>query len=426
VRSHPDDDALQIQLVTSLANLCRYEEALALSERLAERGIHVASTGMILIFLGRNEEAQAWLDLQLQMQPNEPGSRFLRAQLRLSQLDFAGGWEDYQFRQLGDSRNLRVLPFPLWRGEPVAGRRMVVLAEQGLGDQVMFASCLPDLLAQQPAELIVEAHHRIAPTLARSFPACRVIASSQNKSLDWVRDCGAVDFYVPLADLPLHLRRHVDEFPAHRGYLRADPGRVAHWEARITAASAPPGPGQARRPRIGLSWRGGTEGTRSFIRCVDPAWMAALGRSVDADWVCLQYGDVGEELATARANGMPDLLHWPEAIDDLDEFAALVSGLDLVITVCNTTVHYAGALGVPVWVLAPKVPEWRYGLDNEVLPWYPSSRMFRQAALDDWPATLQRVEAALLTWAPSRAEAAAGSPDRPAIDTERHSASTID
>jgi predicted transcriptional regulator len=72
------------------------------------------------------------------------------------------------------------------------------------------------------------------------------------------------------------------------------------------------------------------------------------------------------------------------------------------------------------------VPEWRYGLDNEVLPWYPSSRMFRQAALDDWPATLQRVEAALLTWAPSRAEAAAGSPDRPAIDTERHSASTID
>lgn len=396
VKAHPDDDALKVQLVSALANLCRYDEALALAQELAARDIHVAGLGAILVYLGRNQEALDWLDLQLSVQPNEPGCRFLRAQLRLSQLDFAGGWDDYRFRQLGDSRNLRVLPFDLWRGESLAGKRIVVLAEQGLGDQIMFASCLPDLLARQPAEVIVEAHDRIAPTLARSFPSCRVIASRQNKSLDWVKDCGRADYYIPLADLPAQFRRDLTAFPAHLGFLRADPARAAHWreciDAAATAAGRADGP---RRPRIGLSWRGGTEGTRSFIRCVDPAWVGALGTVIDAQWVCLQYGDAHEEVHRAREAGMPGLLYWRDGIDDLDEFAALISGLDLVITVCNTTVHYAGALGIPVWVLSPMIPEWRYGLTNEVLPWYPSSRMFRQTTHGDWPGVFQRIRRAL-------------------------------
>lgn len=385
----PQHPQIRSNYLTCLTNLCRYEEALALCQELEAEGQTPACTGLIHIYLGQDEAALAWLDRQLALQPNEPGLRLQRAQLRLSHLDFEGGWEDYRYRGLGDSRHLRMLPFPLWQGEPLQGKRLIVLAEQGLGDQVMFASCLPDLLALQPAAVFVEVQNRIAPTIERSFPACRIVATRQNQNLDWVKDCGEVDYFVPLADLPAQFRRRLSDFPAHRGYLQADPARIAHWNSLLPA----------RRPgrlRIGLSWRGGTEGTRTFIRSIAPAQMAAhLAASLDADWVCLQYGRAADEVEQARQAGLAPLHYWPESIADLDEFSALIRSLDLVITVCNTTVHYAGALGVPVWVLAPQVPEWRYGLHNEVLPWYPSSRMFRQTRANDWDEVLDRLGAAL-------------------------------
>lgn len=385
----PEHPQIRSNYLTCLTNLCRYEEALALCQTLEAEGQTPACTGLIHIYLGQDEAALAWLDRQMTLQPNDPGLRLQRAQLRLSQLDFEGGWEDYRFRGLGDTKDLRMLPFPLWQGEPLQGKRLIVLAEQGLGDQVMFASCLPDLLALQPAAVFVEVKDRIAPTIARSFPGCRVVATRQDQNLDWVKDCGEIDYFVPLADLPAQFRRRLSDFPAHAGYLQADPARIAHWNRQLPA----------RRPgrlRIGLSWRGGTEGTRTFVRSIAPAQMAArLAGCVDADWVCLQYGRAEDEVQQARHAGLAALHYWPESIADLDEFSALIRTLDLVITVCNTTVHYAGALGVPVWVLAPQVPEWRYGRHNEVLPWYPSSRMFRQVHANDWDEVLDCLAAAL-------------------------------
>lgn len=385
----PTHPQIRSNYLTCLTNLCRYEEALALCRELEAEGLTPSCTGLIHVYLGQHEAALAWLDRQLVQQPNEPGLRFQRAQLRLSQLDFEGGWEDYRYRGLGDSKHLRMLPFPLWRGEPLQGKRLIVLAEQGLGDQVMFASCLPDLMALQPAAVFVEVKDRIAPTIARSFPGCRIVATRQNQNLDWVKDCGDIDYFVPLADLPAQFRRRLGDFPAHRGYLQADPARIAHWSGQLPAR-------RTGRLRIGLSWRGGTEGTRSFIRCIAPAQMAEhLAGAVEADWVCLQYGRAADEVEQARQAGLAPLHYWPESIADLDEFSALIRSLDLVITVCNTTVHYAGALGVPVWVLSPQVPEWRYGLRNEVLPWYPSSRMFRQTRANDWDEVLDRLGADL-------------------------------
>lgn len=385
----PQHPQIRSNYLTCLTNLCRYEEALALCQELEAAGQTPACTGLIHVYLGQDEAALSWLNRQLALQPNDPGLRFQRAQLRLSHLDFDGGWEDYRFRGLGDSRHLRMLPFPLWQGEPLQGKRLIVLAEQGLGDQVMFASCLADLLALQPAEVFVEVKDRIAPTIARSFPACRVIPTRQNQNLDWVKDCGKVDYFVPLADLPWHFRRRLSAFPAHHGYLQAAPERIAYWDEQLPTR-------RDGRLRIGLSWRGGTEGTRTFIRSIPPAQMAAhLAVSLDADWVCLQYGRAADEVEQARKAGLTSLLYRPESIADLDEFAALIGTLDLVITVCNTTVHYAGALGVPVWVLAPCVPEWRYGRHIEVLPWYPSSRMFRQSQSNEWDGVLDRLSTAL-------------------------------
>jgi tetratricopeptide (TPR) repeat protein len=380
--------------MANLISRCRYEEALALvDEMLVENPLSyedvVGFQVYALTHLGRHEEALPLLDKALADKPNDPNRRFPRATIHLHHERFAQGWEDYRFRNLASTRHLRMLPFPEWQGEPLSGKAIVVLAEQGLGDQVMFASCLPDLLRLGPGRVVVEAVDRVAPTLARSFPECEVIATRQDNKLEWVREVGAADYFVPMGDLPRQFRRSREDFPRHQGYLKADPGRVAHWRQELGQRGA--------RPKIGVSWRGGTEGTRRVLRTLDVTMLKPLFDACDADWVCLQYGDVDKDLQAAAAEGL-NMAYWPESIKDLDEFAALIGALDLVVTVCNTTVHYAGALGKPVWVLAPHVPEWRYGMSFKSMPWYPSSVIYRQTAHGDWDEVLGQVAADLGGW----------------------------
>lgn len=375
------------RLAASHLARCNYPKALELvDEMLAEEprvsdsvaGIRVEA----LTHLGRHDEALPILDDFIRRYPNEPERRFPRATIHLLNERFGAGWDDYAFRNLASVKHLRMVAFPLWKGEPLDGKSILVLAEQGLGDQVMFASCLPDLLALNPRRVVVEVVDRIAPTIARSFPACEVVATNQDSTLEWVRDIGEIDYFIPMGDLPQRFRRELDAFPRHRGYLSASPTRVEHWRQTLAALGS--------RPKIGVSWRGGTEQTRSVLRTMGADQIAGIAQAADADWICLQYGKVEEHLRLAADHGMP-MQYWPEAIRDLDEFAALIGALDLVVTVCNTTVHYAGAVGRPVWVMAPRIPEWRYGLRFDSLPWYPSSVMYRQATDGDWDDVLRRV-----------------------------------
>lgn len=381
-RAYAIDSSIHMKgrLASNLVTRCRYDDAIKLIEEMVAEHPSVATdvSGMrvySLTHLGRHDEALPMLEQVIALHPNDPNKRFPRATIHLLNERFAEGWDDYAYRNLSSTKHLRMVAFPQWRGEPLQGKAILVLAEQGLGDQVMFANCLPDLLERKPARTIVEAIDRVAPTLARSFPSCEVIATKQDNRLDWVRALGHVDYFIPVADLPQIFRRTREHFPHHDGYLQADPTRVAFWAERLAGLGA--------RPKIGVSWRGGTELTRTGLRSMDVAMLGPLMHAVEADYVCLQYGDVKDDLAKAEAAELR-LHYWPESIKDLDEFAALVSALDLVITVCNTTVHYAGALGTPVWVMSPKIPEWRYGLYSESLPWYPSSRMYRQQVAGDW------------------------------------------
>lgn len=387
----PDHPKVLGALGSVLFNACLYEEARHVCERLLAMNRPAPYYGSVLGYLERFDEALAALDLEVARVPSDPNPRFQRAQIRLLMHDFEQGWDDYALRGLSYSKNFRVLPFPQWQGEPLPGKRIVVLAEQGLGDQVMFASCLPDLLALGPRDVIVEAIDRIAPTLQRSFPSCKVIATRQNREMQWVTELQDVDYFVPLGDLPAHFRRSRSAFPQRRSFLVPDPVRVAHWRCKLQER----GPG----PHIGVSWRGGTEVTRTSLRSMTAVDLLPLAAARPANWVCLQYGKIAGEVEAARAAGL-DLAWWPEGIADLDEFAALVSALDLVITVCNTTVHYAGGCGTPVWVLAPKVPEWRYGLRGDSLPWYPSARMFRQDEAGAWTGPMKEVRRSFLDWQP--------------------------
>lgn len=384
------------KLAASLIMRCQYERALAMTdEMIAERPeVSQDVAGMqvyALTHLGRHDEALPILERAIKEHPNDANRRFPRATIHLLNERFAEGWDDYAYRNLSSTRHLRMLPFPEWAGEPLRDSTLLVLADQGLGDQVMFASCLPDVLAQSPRRVIVEANSRVAKTLERSFPQCEVVPSRQDNAFEWVRELGHIDSFIAVGDLPRFFRRDRASFPVHgRPFLIPDPARVAHWRERLATL----GSGMT----IGLSWRGGTEQTRSFVRSLDVTQLAAFpsafaaGRS--AHFVCLQYGDAAADVERARGAGL-DMAYWPEAIQDLDEFAALVAALDLVITVCNTTVHYAGALARPVWIMAPRVPEWRYGLRSTSLPWYPSSRIVRQPSDGDWQSVIDRMAADL-------------------------------
>ncbi len=379
------------QLAASLTMACDYTRAIELFDELLAGGVAPRTAvlnglGLALVATGRFDEALALLDQVLELHPAEPNTRFQRATVHLLRKNFVAGWEDYAYRGIGSSKNFRVLPYPMWAGESLQGKTVVVLAEQGLGDQVMFASCLPDLLRQSPKRVIFEVMARVAPTLARSFPDCEVIASTQKRDVAWAKGLTDVDCYVPLAELPRYFRPDVSSFPG-TPYLRADPQRVDYWRQKLDEI----GPG----PKIGFSWRGGTPSTRSVLRTLDVDMAAQWMTRVPADWVSLQYGAVESDLQRMSECGW-NLTHWPQAIKDLDEFAALISALDAVVTVCNTTVHYAGALGVPVWVMAPAIPEWRYGVEGASMPWYGSATVVRQQTMGEWEGVLDVVGAEVL------------------------------
>ena len=370
----------QAHLAATLSTACYYEEALTLFDDLIEReparkSVFLVSYAVAQAYSGHFDKALALLNEALAIQPRDANLHLQRAQINLLMGNFAEGWAGYAYRGLAYTRQYRVLPFKKWRGQDISGKCIVVLAEQGLGDQVMLASCLPDLLASGPARVVVEVIGRVAPTLARSFPQCEIVHTKQDKKMEWAKTVGDVDYFVPLGDLPQYFRTSLDAFPG-KAYLKADPERVAFWRQKLEAT----GP----RPWIGVSWRGGLQATRRVLRSMSPAELAPMTAAVNATWISLQYGSVDEDLKTAAAANVK-LKHWNEAIADLDEFAALIEALDAVVTVCNTTVHYAGALGKRVLVLAPHIPEWRYGLNSTHMPWYPDARVFRQPQHNDWP-----------------------------------------
>ncbi len=342
----------------------------------------LGAMGLQLCTLDRFDEGIACFRRALERDPEDAGAHNNLSFALLALGDFASGWH-HQGKKWGLRENARFkqdFACPLWRGEPLAGKSIHVWSEQGLGDQAMFANMFPDLLASG-ARCTFECHPRLERLFARSFPGATVIAKRPRKGPP-----PRPDYHAPMSGLGEFLRRDLAAFPAHRGYLAADAARRAHWRTQLAAL----GPGL----RVGISWRGGTERTDRAQRSIPlEQWRPIFGVP-GLRFVSLQYGDCREEVAALRAEGVP-LAHWQEPVDDLDECAALLCELDLVISVTTTAIHLAGALARPVWVLVPAQPGWRYLRKGEKLPWYPAARMWRQERLYDWDPVIARVAAAL-------------------------------
>jgi hypothetical protein len=302
--------------------------------------------------------------------------------LRLACADFARGWDDYEGRYESDETPRRGLPFPEWDGGGFAGRAVLAYAEQGLGDEIMFANCLPDLVAEA-RRVVIECDPRLAPLFARSFPAATVFGAARAGPRDWIDRAGPIDVQVAAGSLPRRYRRSAEDFPAHAGYLRADPGRVSHYRERLAALGA--------GRKVGIAWRGGLMRTRRAVRSIAPEGLAQLLARTDLQFVSLQHGDVEEDLAHMRAAGGRAPVHWAGVPADPEEAGALMGALDATITVCSSVVHLAGALGVRALAMVPAHPEWRYLEAGDRLPWYPSVELVRQEQPGDWAAVVARV-----------------------------------
>ena len=327
----------------------------------------IADQAAALTALNRAGEAIGLLQAELRAHPDNAAVHGELALALLGSGDFARGWDEYEWRlKLPDATTARPVPYRRWQGEPLAGKSLLVTSEQGIGDEIMFASCFADLLGAAQ-RCVFEASTRLASLFGRSFPQAEIVVRSLDRSPKPERE-SRIDYYTPAGSIPRFLRRSLEAFPHHAGYLRPDPALRRQWSGRLAACGG--------RRKIGLAWTGGLPGTLRAARSLPLESLRPLLGTTDT-FVALEYADCAQEVAAFNAAGKERIAWWPEAVSDLEQTAAIVSNLDLVISVPTATAHLAGALGRPVWVLVPAVTTWRYMWTGERVPWYPSMRVIR-------------------------------------------------
>jgi len=347
----------------------------------AHRGL-----GGALQDLGDYDAARACFERALAIQPDHHEARLSKAFLHLLCGEFREGWRDYVARFGTAESPLRPFPFPDWDGGSLEGKTLLVYAEQGLGDEILFAGCVPDLIAKA-RHVVIDCDSRLAALFGRSFPLASVHGGARDADQSWLNGMPIPDLKVAAGSVPGFLRNAPADFPARDCYLRAEPARIDEWRKRLATV----GPGF----KVGIAWRGGLPQTRASRRSLALTDLLPIVSNPGCRFVSLQYTRCAEETgAMSQSTGMR-VHHWQEALDNYDETAALVCALDLVISVQTAVVHLAGALGKPAWVLVPSAPEWRYLASGDAMPWYSSVRLFRQQQAGQWHPVVLRVMAEL-------------------------------
>ncbi len=358
------------------------EKALSLAPDFSNAQINL---GSVLEELGMLEEALAAYEKATELNPDDITARWNMAFLYLKQGILDRGWMAHELRfEMGMA--IKRFFYPDWDGSPLAGKRILAYAEQGVGDEVLFASCFPDLIARA-GHCIIECDPRLSPLFERSFPSATIVGFARNQT-GWLSAMPEIDLQIAEGSLPRFFRPTLDSFPDGPAYLFADPKKVEYWRSRIAAL----GPGL----KIGICWRSGfTKGERHKYYSQLSEWGNIFGaRSVQ--FVNLQYDECTEELLNAekqfgvRITSFPDL----DLKNDLDESAALMKSLDLVISAGTAVVAIAAALGVETWCIEAEAKPWT-ALGTDRLPWFPSLKLFRKAFRGDWNTTLALVGEAL-------------------------------
>jgi pentatricopeptide repeat protein len=373
-------DSAYAEPYNALAGLCglagRYDEALDLYRQAIKlspsSAALYANLGHVLFAMGESATAEAEFRRSLGLAPFLDHARSALALCLLDRGELAEGWELYEAR-LGTERSnsaKRVFPMPSWQGEDLSGKTIMVWREEGVGDEIKFASCLPDL-ASLDGRVIFEASQRLVSLYARSFPDIEIRAENLAGG-----DYDGVDFHLPIGSLPKYFRREFAQFPAKSDYLKPEPERVEFWRQRLAKL------GGGRK--IGICWR---SQNRSIFKNPFNAAIADLGELFKLPgivWVNLQYDDCAAELAEIKSSYGLELQLWPDLDlkNDFENVAALIAALDGVAGARTTVAALAGALGVPclMYATTPNV----LALGREIDPWFPATRIFTRRRDEDW------------------------------------------
>jgi tetratricopeptide (TPR) repeat protein len=325
--------------------------------------------------------------------------RLARSTIRIGLGRIGEGWDDYEARldpQFA-AATVFVVERPLWNPEsPMQGKTLLVMGEQGLGDEVLFAGMLPEVAAAlgPDGKLVLAAEERLVPLFQRSFPDVEVVPhltfrqhGRNYRAAPAAGDFERFDLWVPMASLLRRFRRRLEDFPAGAGFLTPDPDRVAHWRAALQGAPA--------GRKVGILWKSmKIESARARYYSPFELWAPVL-KTPGVTFVNVQYGDCAAEIEWARRELGVEI--WtPPGIDlkqDLDDIAALTSALDLTLGFANATSNIAAAAGAPIWIISVPGAWTRLGTDR--MPWYPQARVFSPPKLGDWEATMASVAEAL-------------------------------
>lgn len=347
---------------------------------------------------GDPEAALGFYDRILALHPEDADTRYQRAGTLLSRGRLAEGWAELPWRfKCHDGYQMHGrLKYPYWQGEPLAGRKIMVWTEQGLGEALILGTMLPDLFARG-AEVVLVCPPRLAPLFKAAFPAIGVIATGEGPVDPALK--ANVSWQASVSELGRWLRPSFDAFP-RKPYLQADAALTQALRAKYAAATA-------GRRIVGISWRSKGRGTEAE-KTPDLAQWTPILKVPGILFVSLQYGDCAEDLAALARDTGVQVLHDPtvDPMRDLVAFAAQVAAMDLVISVSNTTVHFAGALGKPAWALIPsnRGRSWHWFVDRADSPWYPHVRLFRQPPAGAWDPAFTEIAATLGRWRGSSAE----------------------
>lgn len=327
--------------------------------------------------LGKIEETKAIQHLLVEAIPGDLSARFDLAETLLLLGEFERGWREYHYRYSlpHTTRIERKVQRPRWDGRPIPGKTLLIHDEQGFGDTFQFMRQLPAVKARSQATVIFEINpetHTIAQRAA-GFDALSVRGSLPPP----------FDSHCELMSLPMVMGFDLNALPGPIPYLSADPARLAHWQQRL--AGLP-------RPLVALVWAGRPTHSNDANRSMTLAELAPLGAN-GATFLAIQKGPKADESKNPPA-GL-SMVSLSDEIGDFEDTAAILSITDLLISVDSSPVHLAGALGRPVWVMVPFIPDWRWLLNRDDTPWYPTVRLFRQSARGDWAGVLNRMAAAL-------------------------------
>ncbi len=379
--SQPDDATFYSNRGNALQKLAQLDAAVASFDKaIALRPDFVDAyynRGNAMFELTRLDAAVASYDTAIALRPDHNEAIFNKSQALLLRGDLVRGWELFEWRWASEQMKpmKRTFPQPLWLGqESLAGRTILLHSEQGLGDTIQFCR-YAKLVSDLGARVILEAPTPLVGLLRPLQGVSAVVAKGS--------PLPAFEYHCPLLSLPLAFKTTVDSIPCPVPYLRADFSKLTYWASKL---------GDRQSPRIGLVWSGRSDHKNDRNRSIG---LAALLQQLPAgfEYVSLQKDIRDKDQSVLESR--PDLLHFGPDLNDFADTAALCELMDVVISVDTSVAHLSGALGKPTWVLLPFTPDWRWLLDRDDSPWYPSVRLYRQPRISDWDSVLKKFKADL-------------------------------